>query len=110
MYSDVVYLGTAPANEECAQVGSPDYQDRALRECRAYAEAIRKVLGPEPEGARLRVKRESHDYGSYWELIVEYDGGNEAAARYAARCDAEAPTTWEDAGMRAPVAAGRGRA
>jgi hypothetical protein len=109
MATDVIYLGPAPALEECAQVGSPDYQDRALRECRAYAEAIRKVLGPEPEGARLRVVRQEHDFGAYLEVVVEYDGTDEWAARYAARCDAEAPTTWAQAGMTAPHAVGRGR-
>lgn len=109
MQNDVISLGPGPVLEDCAQVGSPDYQDRALRECRAYIEAIRKVLGPEPEGARLRVNRNAHDFGTYYDCVVEYDGENEAAARYAQRCDAEAPTTWEAAGLEPPVSRGRGR-
>ena len=59
---------------------------------------------------RLRVVRQEHDYGTYLELVVEYDGNDEWAARYAARCDAEAPTTWAQAGMTAPATRGRSRA
>ena len=99
---DRVHLGPAPAEEACAQVGSDGYAVRALRECRAYAEAIRAVVGPEPEGARLRVVRASHDFGDYYEVACEYDGGNRLAAGYAALCDEKAPATWAEAGMPAP--------
>ncbi len=101
--TDLVYLGPAPADERCAQAGSDDYADRALRECRAYIEAIRKVCGSEPEGAALRVRREAHDAGGYYEVICQYDGEDEAASAYAAHCDENAPTTWAVAGMAAPV-------
>jgi hypothetical protein len=102
MWTDTVYLGPAPAEEDCAQVGRTDYEERARAECLAYIEAIRKVVGAEPDGARLRVKRQAHDFGSYLEVVCEFDGNNRDAAEYAARCDAEAPTTWEAAGMTAP--------
>lgn len=71
-------------------------------------QAIRIVLGEKPEGARLRVARESHNYGAYFEEVCEFDAGNETAATYAMRCDAEAPTEWALAGLPAPVARGRG--
>lgn len=80
MRNDVVYLGSAPAGEDCAQVGSADYQERARAECLAYA----------------------HDFGNYFEVVCEYDGDNPDAANYAARCDGDAPTTWAAAGMTPP--------
>jgi hypothetical protein len=110
MTRDRVYLGSAPAEEDCAQVGADDYADRSIRECRAYIAAIKAVCGEPPEGATLRIVSEQHDYGSYREVVVEFDGNDEAAAKYASLCDEKAPTTWEAAGMQAPVAArGRGR-
>jgi hypothetical protein len=98
---DVVWLGPAPAEEDCAQIGSPDYARDARAECKRYIEAIRKVCGPEPEGARLTIKSQPHEFGSYLEVAVVFDGNNEAAAAYAAKCDENAPKTWAEAEMAA---------
>jgi hypothetical protein len=94
---DVYWLGAAPAEEDCAQVGSSDYARRAIDECRRYIDAIRKVWGPEPEGARLTVKSQSHDFGTYYEVAVVFDGTIKAAAEYAVKCDRDAPKTWAEA-------------
>lgn len=110
MNEDIYWLGPAPAGEDCVQVGSPDYARDAKAECRAYIEAIRKVCGREPEGARLTIKSQPHDFGSYYEVAVVFDGNDQAAAEYAAKCDEHTPTTWEQAGMTAPRQAKRGRA
>jgi hypothetical protein len=96
---DVNWLGPCPAEEDAVQVGSPDYARDARAQCRRYIEALRKICGPEPEGARLTIKSQPHDFGSYLEVAVEFDGSNEAAAAYAAKCDESAPTTWEAAEM-----------
>jgi hypothetical protein len=107
--NDTYWLGAAPANEDCIQVGSPDYARDAKAECRAYIEAIRKVCGHEPEGARLTIKSQPHDYGSYYEVAIVFDGNNREAAEYASRVDEKAPTTWEQAGMQSPHAKAKGR-
>jgi hypothetical protein len=106
---DVIYLGPTPANEDCAQVGQPDYPEASKAECLAYIKAIKRVCGEPPEGAVLRVKAEEHDMGTYREVVVEYDGDDRAAAEYARKCDEGAPVTWEAAGMEAPVRRGRER-
>ena len=102
MTQDLVYIGPAPAEEECAQTTDPDYSRKAKVECRAYIEAIRKMVGREPEGARLSVRAESHDFGTHHEVVCYFDANNEVAADYAYRCEAKAPATWEEAGMEAP--------
>jgi hypothetical protein len=109
MTEEIFWLGPAPAEEDCVQVGSPDYARDAKAECRRYIEAIRKVCGPEPEGARLTIKSQPHDFGSYYEVAVVFDGNDPVAAAYAAKCDEEAPTTWEAAGMEPPAKKGHGR-
>ncbi len=93
-WTDKVYLGPAPAEEECVQLGSDDYDRRARKECREYIAAIIAVCGEPPEGARLKVEAQAHDFGSYYEVVCQYDGNDPAAATYAATCDERAPQRW----------------
>jgi hypothetical protein len=109
MTDDIIWIGPAPADEDCAQVGDPDYARNAKAECRAFIDAIRKVCGREPEGARLAIKGQPHDFtDAYYEVAVIYDGNNRAAAEYAQKVDELAPQTWETAGMTAPLRGERG--
>jgi len=95
MARDYIDIGSAPAEEDCAQVGSPDYHARARPECIRFIDLIRKVLGPEPEGATLQVKSNPHDFGSYLSVVCYFDDDNEAASDYAYRCESDGPTTWD---------------
>ncbi len=61
---DYIDLGSSPANEDCAQVGSENYSQKAREECVRFIELIRKVVGEEPEGAYLAVKSNPHDFGA----------------------------------------------
>lgn len=101
---NTIDLGPCPAEEECAQVGDPDYREKALTECRRYIAAIRSKMGDEPEGARLRIKSNPHDFGSYYEVACEYDEDDEAAADYAWECESKGPKTWDDTARVAAVA------
>ena len=92
---DYMDLGSTPTDEDCAQVGSPDYHTKSREECNRYIEVIRRVLGPEPEGARLAVKSNPHDFGSYLSVVCHYDDANEAATNYAYRCESDTPRTWD---------------
>ena len=89
-------LGSSPTDEDCVQLGSPDYHTRARTECARFIEVIRKNLGPEPEGARLAVKSNPHDFGVYLSVVCHYDDENEEARKYAYRRESETPRTWND--------------
>jgi hypothetical protein len=102
MATDYIDIGSTPADEECAQVGSPDYARRAREECNRFINLIRHVVGPEPEGARLTVKSNPHDFGTYYEVVCYYDTENEEARKYAYRCERDAPTRWEPAPAVSP--------
>ena len=95
MAQDIIPLGPVPVRESSAHIGESGYAERAFLECRRYMTLLRHVIGPEPEGARLRVRRSQQDFDPYIEVIVEYDAENHDARAYAIRCDREAPTTWE---------------
>jgi hypothetical protein len=95
MTDRVISLGAVPARESFAQVGETGYEERAFAECQRYEALVRQAIGPEPQGARFRIRRSAPDYGSYLELVVEYDDENIIARAYAIRCDREAPTRWD---------------
>jgi hypothetical protein len=98
-------IGATPCNEECAQLGAPDYSERVRVEGRAFIDLIRRVLGPEPRGARLHVKGFPHDFGTYHEVVCTYDPAVDGAETYALRCENDAPAEWDDI-AREQLAAG----
>lgn len=92
---DYVNIGPGPADEPCPQVGDPQYLIQANTVGLDFIELIRNKLGREPEGAQLKLKRFSHDFGSYYEVVCWYDESLEASVEYAFKVEAEAPTRWE---------------
>ena len=92
---DWIDLGSAPREEQCAQVGTPDYRELAHRECRAYISQLRRLFGEEPEGARLEIRANPHDFDTYYSVVC---GTTPQRRRpeYAFRCEAESPAEWDD--------------
>jgi len=93
---DFVYIGSTPCDEPCQQIGTPSYDSKmARKECRAFINQLRRMFGNEPEGAELRIKTESHDFGSYPEVVCYYDDEQPASAEYAYKCEGESPANWD---------------
>jgi hypothetical protein len=93
---DSISLGSVPAYEKCEQLG-PNYRPEVARaECNRYIAQLRSQFGPEPQGARLFIKRNQHDFGTYLEVEVEFDDNNEAAIDYAFKLEREAPSKWTE--------------
>ena len=88
-------LGSAPSHETCAQVGSDDYAERARRECRVFTGQLIRTVGEPPAGVRFRTVANPHDFGTYYSVVVEFDGNNAEAVDYAARCDELSPDYWD---------------
>jgi hypothetical protein len=93
---DAIPLGPVPAGESPARAGESDYAARAFVECRRYIALLQRVIGPEPDGARLRVRRSGPHFDPYLDVVVEYDIANAVARAYAIRCDREAPIKWDE--------------
>ncbi|MGD9613804.1 MAG: hypothetical protein AB7H90_01255 [Alphaproteobacteria bacterium] len=93
---DKLEIGPAPALEDCESLG-PNYNpERARLECRTFIGLIRRVLGPEPEGAKLVITSNPHDFGTYYEVAVRFDDRDEEAGEYAYKVESEAPVEWDD--------------
>ncbi len=94
---DHIEIGSSPCDEACVQVNPQgDYHDAMKAECRRFLELIRKKLGPEPEGTRLSIKSNPHDFGTYYEVVCYFDDVYPEAQAYAFRCESDAPRTWND--------------
>jgi hypothetical protein len=92
---DYIEIGSSPAGEDCIQVSrDTDYLPAMRKECQRFLELIRKTLGPEQGTARLYVKSNPHDFGSYLEVTCSYDDQDEEGMKYAFRCEREAPEFW----------------
>jgi hypothetical protein len=96
MMRDYITLGPTPSEELCAQVGEPDYPEKAVAECRRFIQLLRQKFGPEPRGAWLTTKWFPHDFGSYCEVVCHFDTDSEESVEYALCCEAEMPATWEE--------------
>jgi hypothetical protein len=95
MAQNEIALGPTPVGESAARPGDSGYAEIAFLQCRQYIALLRRAIGPEPVGARLRVRRSPEDIDPYLDVTVEYDDENPVARAYAIRCDREAPTRWE---------------
>lgn len=92
---EYIEIGSTPAEEECAQVGSPGYAERAKAECRVFVKQLERHFGKPPQGAALRIKANMHDFGMYYEVAVAYDPNVEAAVEYAFKVEGETPGEWD---------------
>ena len=97
MSRDNLYIGSVPGDEDCASVGHPDYFVRARRESRAFIAQLRRLNGAEPEGARLYVAENPHDFGTYLSVNCAFDPLLPESVDYAFRCEGEGfPERWDD--------------
>lgn len=90
---DCLYLGPVPSEEDCEQVGKYYQPNMARAECTAYVNQLRRQFGEEPEGARIAIKSEAHDFGSYLEVVVYYT--DEQSAEYAFNVENNSPSYWD---------------
>lgn len=94
MARDFLVIGSSPPGEKCVQIGCEDYRRLAKAECLRYVDTLRATVGPEPEGAELRVKWFAHDFGEYCEVVCFYSEDDEAATEYALKCESDGPDKW----------------
>jgi len=107
MSYDHLDLGSAPTDEDCAQLGMDDnYAVCARRECRALIHQFKRLCGDPPPSAYFRIHENPHDFGTYLSVAIHFDPNDPDAVAYAYRCDEESPDQW-DMAARFELEAGR---
>lgn len=102
--SNIIDLGGAPANEDCAQLGqTPDFDTANAHEVFAYKLAIIARFGEPPAGCRLKPLANRHDFGTYRTLSLRID--DEEDEKVAAYVDAveDGLGSWLEAGFSPPI-------
>lgn len=93
-------VGPAPAEEDCAQVGTERFGFCARLECETYIAALIANYGVPPLGAYFRVTQHRHDFGSYYSVELNYDPAKPHHRPYAELVD-DGLSTW--APLSAPI-------
>ena len=103
-----VEFGPTPVDEDCAQLGSDDYEARARKETHAYLQQLWRMLErdmnvtPEtcPKSFRLAARSLAHDFGNYFEVAAIFDDEDEAAIDLALHLEGTLPLVWDDEAKR----------
>ena len=83
---DFITIGATPHGEDCAQVGSKDYDytTRAKRECAAFkAQIMHHYPAPTDSDCYVSTKSFPHDFGTYHEVVAVFDTHDQAAIDWA---------------------------
>ena len=94
---DYLSLGPTPVEEDCVQVGKPDYSTVAREECEKFVELLKKKFPRYQEfGCTFKVKSNPHDFGEYYNVVVNYYVDDKMSAEYALFVEHNTPLTWND--------------
>ena len=97
MATDFFYLGPSPADEDCAQVGEDNFRQRATKEMNAYINQLYRLFpDAEEKCVTFKIKWFSHDFGSYGEVIAEYDDSDYESFKFCISVDNAIPYNWDE--------------
>lgn len=94
---DYVTIGSSPADESCASLGTDGYAPRVRRECQALIRQLIRTHGEPPPNAYFSVVGFPHDFGVYFEVVCFFDPADAEAMAYAYRCEDGLPKRWDAA-------------
>lgn len=98
---ELMEIGPVPAEENCAQVGDIDFRNRAKREMSIYIKQLNRMF-PEAydSGVDFKAKFFNHDFGSYGEVCIVFDGNDDDAVQFAYHVEANLPGFWDDEALK----------
>ena len=93
---DFMTLGPVPFEEECIQV-SPEVDYTEMRnEVVKFVNLLQERFVNIPENAYFGIKRESHDFGTYFEAAVYWDTEDTDSQTFAFFVESNLPAHWSD--------------
>jgi hypothetical protein len=93
---DYLSIGSSPYDEDCAQVGSCDYERRSRKELRAFKHQLQRLF----PNAEIAIKSFPHDFGTYREVCVFFDDEDEASTDIALNVESNTPAQWDKEALR----------
>lgn len=92
---DYITLGSSPLDEDCAQVGTDEYQQRSRAELQQLKRMMQDIH-PEIALGYYTVKAFPHEFGTYHELCAMFDDDYEATVNWAFEAEDTVPAKWDD--------------
>ncbi|QLE46539.1 hypothetical protein FD723_40720 (plasmid) [Nostoc sp. C052] len=96
---DRLEISATPPEEECLQVGIDDYPKKGRQQCNVFKQQLERQF-PIPQHLEeilyFAVISCPHDFGSYYNVCVKFDGNNEEAVNYAYNVEANTPAYWDE--------------
>lgn len=91
-----ITLSSCPMEEECAQMGADFYLQDSTAELTAYvAQLKRQFPQAQDQGVSFVVKNFVHDFGTYTEVVAEFDETDEVAVNCAYGIENSMPANWD---------------
>jgi len=88
-------LGTnVPTNEQCAQLGSINYDKRSNIESDVFINLLLKKFGTPPGDSCFDAKYHEHDFGTYKTVAYYYDSYSPRQQKYADKVLDRIPEKW----------------
>jgi len=91
---DFLSLGSTPPEEECAQLGQPNYHEQAQKECAAFINQLKRNFKLIND-MKFGIKRCPHDFGTYLDVVIYFDNDNEEECEIAYNIENNVPFEWD---------------
>lgn len=93
---EYMVAGPTPYDEDCAQVGTVDYSEKANKEMKAYINQLNRLFpDAESKGIDFKIKWFHHDFGSYGEVCMFWNTDDEIADEYVYIIESDLPAIWD---------------
>lgn len=93
---DHIEIGTVPANEECAQVGSENYKTLAIIESKVFIDQLERMFPNEVlVGVRFKTSWNDHDFGKYLSIKIVFQDDSSIQSEAAYAIDRSIPENWD---------------
>lgn len=97
MNADYITIGPVPGEEDCAQVGEPDFRKQATKEVDAFIDMLYRLFPDALDhNVIFKPKWQRHDFGSYVEAAILFYYEDEDSTSYAYNVERNVPAFWDD--------------
>lgn len=92
-----IYLGPSPCEEECAQVGDLHFSEDHQIELDAFIGQLKRtfIVNQDSNAVQFKKKRESHDFGAYYEVVVTPAAAQSQSYSIAYAIEHHVPAHWD---------------
>jgi len=86
---------TVPHEEECIQLGQPNYSAFSKIEANTLMKQIIRELGNPPSGCRMKLVGCEHDFGVYYDIALVYDEDDAEHVEWFLKVEGKLPMNWD---------------